>query len=311
MTRDSNIPELKIPALEGLNERMSPSALPLGQWRELNGLYPAEAGLLQRIPGKTQFTQLAGNPAVWNLHQTNDGSGNILVQTPTSLQVFTLDELRNRTYSPSLSYTTLTEEESMSMAVMVQMEANAVKGGSIQGYISGTDSSAAAKTFYGRRLTNMLFNESSTIVTFTASTGGAGAASTAGTFVLAPGTYRIRGYCLFNNFGSAGTFIAGLYNNTDARFEYHNTTGGAGTEPILFTIVRGGANDNANLVATVDTGFIVSTSNKTFQISQEADITTTGRRLDCCGSFDTLTDTNVNSAAAKFYYTYITILKTA
>lgn len=302
--------ELRLQALLGINERVAPNAVPVGQWNELEGLYPARAGLLQRIPGKSQYLKL--NSPVWSIHQADDGSGNIFIQTPNALYAYTLDELLSRTYSPTLEYTSLDEEETMSMAVIVQKEANGADGGSIDGYLSGS-SSATADTFYGRRLTHNLFNESSTLVSFTASTGGSGAASTAGQFVLAPGTYRIRGFFTFNNDGNVGAYLCGLYNVTDARFEYHRTTGGAGTDPILSTIMRGGGSDNANMVASIDTGFEVTSSNKTFEIRQKiaAAANTVPRDLSCCGKSEAATNANVNGASAPYYYAYITILKTA
>lgn len=312
MQKDTNNNEIRFPALLGLNERVSKGATPIGEWNELEGMYPGKAGLLERILGKTQYEKLAGE-AIWQIHQTNDGTGNILVQTESRLLVYTLDELRDRSYSPSLTYTSLSEEETMSMAIIVQMEANNTNGGSAQGKQTSAESgggAAAANTFYGRRLTHMLFNEGSIVDTFTASTGGGAANSTEGTFTLPPGTYRIRGYVTFNGLTGGQTVVCGLYNTTVPRFEYARTTGGAGTDPILFTLTRDAASNN-NSRAIVDSGFIVESTNKTFAIRHAATDATWARQHTFCGTYDSTSSITVNSAAPPHYYAYITIIKTA
>lgn len=195
----------------------------------------------------------------------------------------------------------------MSLALIVQQEANTVGGGSIQGYISGTDSSAVVDTFYGRRLTDLLINEDSTISSFTASTGGSGSASTAGQWVLTPGTYRIEAdltYCYTTN---ATNFIAGLYNVTDGVFEQYN--GPTPNIPILATVASGA--NVGNSIMTMLASFTVASVNKTFQIRHKASDQTTARGITCCGADCDMTGTNVNSAAALNLYAIIKILKTS
>lgn len=195
----------------------------------------------------------------------------------------------------------------MSMAIITQTESNTSDGGSAQGYLSGTDSSSLADTFYGRRLTNMWVNESfsgtPTVNTFTASTGGAGAASTAGTFTLVPGTYRITIDAVYN-IATSGSVIMGLYNNTTAAFEVHTGT----SEPITGEVLPATA---ANALTHLEGMITVATTNKTYQISHKISSNTLARATTACGDNTSMTGTNVNSAAAKNVYCIVKIVRTA
>lgn len=190
----------------------------------------------------------------------------------------------------------------MSQAIIVQREANGVNGGSLQGFISGTDSSSAANTFYTRRLTNLLVNESSTVTTFTASSGGAGAASTGGTFVLSPGTYRITIHAVYS--ASSLDYVVGLYNNTSAAFEVYSGT----SEPVVATIAE--TSGGPNLSAYVKANITVSSTNKTFSIRHQTSVAGAAQSLSACGAKSASSGT-VNAAAPKNTYCIIEILKTA
>ena len=132
--QDTNLPDLKISPLLGLNERAALNAIPDGEWSILQGLYPSQFGQLSRIPGKRLLSRLSS--PIFNLHQTNDGSGNIIVQTATDLQVFTLDDLLGRAIMPSLVYTPLIDDESMPQAILVHREPNNKHGGSLDGFVT-------------------------------------------------------------------------------------------------------------------------------------------------------------------------------
>ncbi len=313
--RVSKYPDLPAKELRGLSERSAPGSYPPGVFDLLRGLYPARNGLLQRIPPHSQLATIGGR--ILQIHATGNTNTDILIQTDAGIYAYTLDELLARTVTPSITYPPLSEEETMSMAIIVQREANNVVGGSIDGVLSGT-STASANTFYGRRLTNMLCNESAngvpTVVSpsgFTASTGGTSAVSTAGTFQLVPGTYRIRGTFLFNSVTASASFLCGLYNATTALFECHYD-GASNNIPILGTVVSSNALVRTNMMSTFEARILVSSTNKTFQIMQETADTTVGQALKCCGDIaGTLTTANVNSAAAGLEYGRVTILRTA
>lgn len=321
MERATNDPSLRLSDLRGVNERVSRDQIPPGQWEILEGMYPARSGMLERIPGKQYLANFGSR--ILAIHPTNDGSGNILIQTENDLQSTTLDELYNRVYTPSINYLSISEEDTMSMAVIVQRESNGVNGGSPRGYLTGTDSGAAVNTFYGRRLTHLLVNESSTVQSFTASTGGAGAVSTAGQFVLTPGTYRIRAVLEYGSIdlGTTGTLsiAAGLYNTTAGRFEYHNTTGGVGTDPIVSTLsttksISGGTHNNIPLEIAETSIYISAPSgNQTYEIRHAFHSTVPS--ISSHNGFGGLTNTNltvsVNGSAVQNVYAQIVIKKVA
>lgn len=194
------------------------------------------------------------------------------------------------------------------MAVIIQSEANTANGGSAQGYLTGTDSSSAADTFYSRRLTQMVVNETfsgtPTVNTFTASTGGAGSASTDATFVLVPGTYRIRGDFVYSR---GVDIMVGLYNNTSAAFEVYSGT----AEPVIATGIQSSTTIAGNEVCHMDAIILVSTTNKTFSIRHKASTTAQARSLTFCGSPTSMTGANVNGAAAKNLYAILEIIRTA
>lgn len=308
--RDTNSSGIQINAPLGLNQRAAPNALPAGEWALLEGCYPAQAGLLERIPGKELYLKLTS--PIWNIHQTNDGSGNIIIQTRDDLRVYTLDELLGRETTPSLTYTDGggenpgddTTEETMSMAILVQKEGNNTSGGSLRGIQSGSDATALANTFYTRRLTDILINEASTVVSTSLSTA---TGVNNGSFTLSPGSYRITANLTYCNTANTAGFCVGLYNVTDGAFEVHS----GGTTPILATAVSSTGASNTNLTCVIDTAFEVTSSNKTFEIRHKSSSQAAARELTACGRTDAMTTANVNGAAAPQFYAYVKILKTA
>jgi len=190
----------------------------------------------------------------------------------------------------------------MSLAIIVQQESNTSPGGSALGFLTGTDSTSAADTFYGRRLTDMLLNENSAVSSFTPSTGGTGVASTAGQITLVPGTYRIEVNAIY---GRSTDVIWGLYNVTDGAFEVYT----GGSTPILGTVFRTVGNNNCQM--TLLAGFTVVSSNKTFEIRHKGADSADSRALTFCGNPTTMTTANVNTTAALNLYCVIKILKTA
>lgn len=305
--RQSDNPDLKSLAPKGINHRASRNALPGGYCEREHGTWPQRTGARSRLPGKTLFRQVGDD--VHQLHQTFGGPG-ILMQIGDTLQYQTLDTLLNRATTSSLTAAGGNEEDQVAMAVITQTEGNTQSGGSIDGFLSGS-STATADTFYGRRLTNMWVNETVSgllaVNTFTASTGGAGSASTEGTFVLVPGTYRIAVKAIYD-LGTSGAntnVVMGLYNVTSAAFETHSGT----SEPIIGTISKA---DNVTEITddiVLKAAVTVSSSNKTFAIRAKCSDATVAQGLNFQGRNTTMTGANVNGAAVKNTYLIIRILR--
>lgn len=301
--RPTRSPELPVRTLGGLNQRPSKANLRPGEFDVLEGLYPGSVGMQSRIPGKTLFTQLS--QPILQIADTLNTNGDVLVQSGSDLYAFTLDELQNRVVTPALVFNPSGEEENMSLAIIVQREANGVPGGSIQGIITGTDSTAASNTFYARRLSSILVNESSTVTTFTPTVGGTvgTAPSVAGSFVLSPGDYRVTISATYQ--ASSGFFMFGLYNVTSAAFEVYSGTSDAVVSTVSSTA------GTANVLGVLDAKITVSSSNKTFSIYQQTNVGGgggAGRALTACGLNGTYTGT-VLGAAPLQTYCVIKILK--
>lgn len=313
MQQPSNLPQqIRVTELRGLNERVSPSGLKPGEFSWLEGLYPSQTGLLSRVPGKTLLATAAGNPAIRSFCQTFNTNGDIVVQTQSGILAYTLDELFNRQTVPNLTPGTTPSsndnEEAMSIAIMYQEESNGAVGGSISGVISGTDSASNTTTAYGRRLTTNPVNQSSTLVSFTASTNaGSGQPSTAGQWVLNPGTYRIRGWFTFSSSSSSSTGVqVELYNFTNSATQLDD-----GSAPIVGMAWNDTTGTTANLTAYLNGRFTVTGSNNTFNINQFGTPAGAGsiRGLSFCGRPSGVTATLVNAAAAKQRYATVEILK--
>lgn len=305
--------ELRIPTLGGLNERPSPANLRPGEFSHLEGLYPAQIGLLRRIPGKTFLASVTGR--VLQIYATGNTNGDVLIQTDApALYAFTLDELLDRASTPSLIYPSTPDEDAMSMAIIVQKEANAVNGGSMSGFISGADSTSALNTFYARRLTNMLLNETGsfgdTVASFTAASGGAGAVSTGSQITLGVGDYRISAHICFAHAGTSTdiAFVAGLYNMTDAAFEVHRGS----AVPIIANIATlFPATASDNMMAVLEAAFSVAGSNKIFELRQACNQSTPARNTIAGGRYSSVGGTAIAGAAITPFYTFIRLIRTA
>lgn len=308
MQKPSDLPQqIRVTELRGLNERVSPSGLRPGEFSWLEGLYPSQTGLLSRVPGKTLLATAPGNPAIRSFCQTFNTNGDIVVQTQSGILAYTLDELFNRQATPNLTPGTTPSsddnEEAMSLAIMYQEENNGAVGGSIDGFVSGT-STAVVTAAYGRRLTLNPVNQSSTLVSFTASTGGGGVVSTAGQWVLNPGTYRIRAWLMFQaTAANTGAQIA-LYNVTNSAVQVDD-----GSSPIVGLAYNDNASSDTNLLAFLNGRFTVTGGNNTFQINQYGLGQTAIRNLNFCGRPSGSAQTLINGAAAKQRYATIEILK--
>jgi hypothetical protein len=310
MEQPSQLPkQVTVNELGGLNERVSPAGLQAGQFTVLEGLYPSQNGQQSRINGKNILAVVAGSPAIINV---TDTFGCILVQHANGRTAYTIDELRGRQTNPNITPVNGVEEEAMSMAMILQEEANGVPGGSAQGYISGTDSSSLANVMYGRRLTKMTVNQSSTVTTFTASTGGSSAVSTAGQFVLAPGTYRIDATFVFGSVSGNGGINAaiGLYNVTNAQFQLDDGSGGT-PSPMLATVASGNSG-TFNVECSLIGRFVVAGAANTFQFNQAG--STNGEVRDAAanrfgGIARGISATIVNGAAPLERYAVVKILK--
>lgn len=310
--RPSKGAEIPVRTLGGLNERPSPANLRPGEFDVLEGLYPASIGLLARIPGKTLLSTVTGR--ILQIHDTQNVNGDILISTDApAVYVLTLDELLSRATTPSLTPTPITEEENMSMAIMVQREANNAASGSIDGFVSGS-AAAAADTWYPRRLTNRLSDPDGIITTFTAAGSGAGAASF-GSFELAPGTYRISAQLSFYPSAavSAHSYAIGLWNATSGTFEVYS----GGSDPIVGIVsnVLPTTAATGSILVTMEGEFTVATTNKTYHIRQKCADVTAARVLTACGFAQSLTgtgaNTGVNGAAVPFTFAFVKILKVA
>lgn len=299
-------PEIKSLSPRGINLRADKNALPDGFCDREHGMWPKRTGSRSRLLGKTLMRQVGDE--VIQLHQAFVPGTPVFAQIGDTLQFFTLDALLNREEDTSLTASVGNEEDQVGMAIITQTEANTVPGGSIDGFLSGS-SAAAADTFFGRRLTNMWVNETDsgllTVNTFTASTGGSGAASTEGTFVLVPGTYRMEITCVFGNSsgGSLADVIWGLYNVTSSAFEVYAGT----TQPILGTSSLIAVQEYGNVTSKLSAAITVSSSNKTYAIRQKGSTTGGIRDLEFGGTPTGMTGANVNAAAAKNTYTTIKI----
>lgn len=295
-------PEIQSLTPRGINLRADKNATPNGFCDREHGMWPKRTGSRSRLPGKTLLRKVSGE--VTYLRQVFGTIPRIVGQIGSTLQSFTLDELLNRAETPDLEAAVGNEEDQVGVAIITQTQLNLTVGGSIDGFMSGV-SAATADTFYGRRLTNMWVNETvntlQTVDTFTASTGGGGVASTAGQFILVPGTYRIVGWFSYDLSTFSQSVVFGLYNATDAVFESYSGT----TEPIIGSAVSTSAQYAQG--GFLNCGITVSGSNKTFEIRQKATPSGLAQSLTCCGINTGMTGANVNAAAAKNTYAIIKI----
>lgn len=313
MQKPSELPQqIRVTQLRGLNERVSPSGLQAGEFSWLEGLYPSQTGLLSRVPGKTLLATTAGNAGILSMCQTFNTNGDIVVQTESGILAYTLDELYGRQTTPNLTPGTVPSsndnEEAMSIAIMYHEEANGAVGGSIHGYTGTNDtggSGSVVGTAYGRKLTSNPTNQSSTLSSFTASTGGGSSPATGGQWQLPAGTYRIRAWLMFQTVvASTGVQIA-LYNVTNSAVQLDD--GGSAIVGLACTDLAGVA--EANMTVYLNGRFVVSGSPQSFQIYQWGTPQTAIRSQNFCGRPTGVTATLVNGAAALQRYATIEILK--
>lgn len=310
MEQQEKSPAVKINRLAGIDLRNGRHALSAGSFDRLWGMYPSQTGLLSRIPGKFLYRYLQGRIILGGA-QTFDGSGNFIIQNGDQIDLYTMDDFLNRSFTPSITQTQL-EEESYGVAYILHDEANTVNGGSAQGFQSGPDTTSNPDTFYGRRLTAMPVNQTVatllTVNTFNAATGGGGSASVAGNFVLVPGTYRITAWMTYCAGTATGDVVWGLYNTTSAAFEVDSNT----TVPILGNTVprgAGGLSPDSNFVSGFDAHVTVISTNKTYEIRHKGTSTGMVRPLTFCGNPTSMTGANVNAGAARNTYGVIQIIR--
>src|SRR5436190_17447782 len=92
MDQDDLNQELVIPALGGIDERNTPTEIPLGDFAILEGLYSSKNGQLTRLPQIQKLYNIQGEKII-SLHATNDRNNTLLVQTTNNLYSVTFDEL--------------------------------------------------------------------------------------------------------------------------------------------------------------------------------------------------------------------------
>lgn len=249
----TNLPDLQLLQVGGMDERSSISTTPQNAFRLVQGLYPNNANAQQRIPGKILFSRLGSS--VWNIHQTFVG-GNVLVQTKDALYMATLDELFDRSSSPLLTPYPAENEDTMAYALIVAKKTAGTDGGAL---------GASSNTFYKRELTTEVVDDGS-IVSFDDAND---------QFTLAAGTYRFSIAVIGCNIGShvaklrdvttpqdvgIGTFASCQNSGTTAGTYVQNAsfiecryTIATGTK--TFEIQHSGSN---NTSATVARGFSVA-----------------------------------------------------
>lgn len=295
MDRDSKFPDLKVTRMGGIDQRSSPDSFDNEghpSFSILEGMYPSQDGLLSRVPGKTLLAILPGE-IILNICQPFDSTGNILVQTSQNLYAFTLDELLGRTYTPTVTPSSGSEDEGMSLAIMSHKTANATNGGAL-------DATSTVDTFYTRTLNTNEVNQATIITAFSGNA-----------FTLATGTYRIHADIIWNPLGSGTAIVgtaAGLFNNTSSTFEVY----AGGSEPILATAGKASTasvNEGGNQVITLDAVFTVSGSTS-YSIKQKVSVSAAGTGTSFCGAHDQcVNNANVNGAKSQNYYLLVKIWK--
>lgn len=239
--RASQIPEIKVHELKGLNIRAAEHAIPSGQATVLQGMYPARTGLLQRVPGKLIYRFLQGR-SIDSMHQAFDGTGNAFVQNGDRLDVYTLDEFLNRATTPTLTRNPITPEEDMSYAILTHQDTVSNPGGAL---------GASDNTFYTTTINTLTLDDDSIIVSLGSNQ-----------FTLAPGTYRIRARIAWGAAGAAASgATAYLYNVTSGAIQENQGT----SNDILSTADKEGTT-NSNGWLYLAGEFEFAGSNNTFEI---------------------------------------------
>lgn len=178
--REAKQPQIQLDKLGGLNERPALNATPSPDFPVLHALYQRRAGSLQRLEGTRVLASLP--TGILGGAQIDDSTGNVIVQGENGSEyLYTLAELFGRTVVSNLNYTPLPPDEDMATAIIIQDAANATGGPNI--------TSIGNNTFATRSLTLNPLNEDTIIVAFVS--------GASGSFEVAAGTYRIRGYAMF------------------------------------------------------------------------------------------------------------------
>jgi hypothetical protein len=238
----SEQPPLQMLQVGGMDERSSISTTPNGAFRLVQGLYPNNLNAQQRIPGKSLFALLTS--PVWNIYQTFDNNGTIIVQTQNSVQTTTLDALFGRTVTPNLTPATSTEEDTMAYALIIHKETAGTAGGAL-------NAAGSANIFYTRKLTTKVADASSFVSL---------AASPTNQFSLGAGTYRFTIDVVGCNMG---THVARLYNITDtAQVD-------VGTQASSQTIGTNSAT-YVQTISRIETRYTIASGTKVFEIQQSA-----------------------------------------
>ena len=219
--RETEANQIQISQLGGLNESLSLANLPPGTFAALEGLYPAKSGSLERMPGKTLLRRLSA--PILNIYQTFDARNNILVQTTEDVQLFTLDELMSRTPATTLTATAISEEDTMSKAIIVHAVAANTAGGT---YTTASTWQQAPLSAIQSQL-----NADGTAAAFVT-------ALAANRFTLSAGTYRFKGRSAHSD-ATAGIFcVARLYNVTTALPAWSGLDNETGPWDVIATATR-------------------------------------------------------------------------
>ncbi len=299
-TQDKGLQFLRV---GGLNQSVSPHVLPAPDFSFLHALYPAQEGMLERLPGILLKGQAGdGSAAIWQIFQPNDGTDNLIVQTSDGTErIFTLSELFGRTIVSDLTYTPTQDDEDMPTAIILQDASNGTDGGSI---------GASSNTWYVRELTSNPLNEDSIVVAFTS--------GASGSFELAPGTYRVRGFVsaaftIDQDNSGADTVVVGfqaaLVNTTDSA----TTSTGS---PAQHSLTRTNAASSeftwgpVTIYSYFDDTFTIATTNKVFQIQNAYIATSTdGSTITKVTGKASGVSTALNGAAVRQPYMRIVISK--
>lgn len=189
---------ISIQEIKGVNERRALANSDLGELDILRGGVPTTQGTLTKINGIKRIQSL-GNVPIYAIFQTNNRRQTILVQTRDSLIEYTSEEFFNKAiYIPTLSYSSQTEEENMSQAIIVHQLPISTAGGTY----------TTANLWQQAPLTSIIsqVNPDGTAAAFVT--------LASNQFQLASGVYRIRGYSVMSHATNNVRMAARLYNVT-------------------------------------------------------------------------------------------------
>jgi hypothetical protein len=194
MDDTSKYSNVSLQKLGGLNERKQFANDDLGEFDYLRGFYPFTDGSLKKMEG-IKFLQQFDSP-IYNICQTNDSRGNIIIQTRDAVWLMNVRDFFNLTPIP------INEEEDMSHAIIINSLASGGQGG------------ASTIALAQRPLSQILsqLNPNGSPATFVIDL-------TANVFRLAAGTYRIKGWAAASG-STANKHYVSLYNVTAAAYAW-------------------------------------------------------------------------------------------